>query len=392
MELIVHAPVWGQSGYENLSRNMLCALDQIGVNVELHPASDWNNEMVGIPHNMMSRLLRMCNTKVSSFAPTIIHQVPKGQQVHKDAPTICFTLFETDRVPMPWKDSLMKMDKILVFSEFNRRGWIGSGIPENKISALPPAVDSFMYSPAGPRMEISNAKGFKFLCSGDFTERKNFEAVIEAYVAEFTADDDVTLIFKCHYSGFTKRYRRDCSNKLKEIVKTFKPKNAPRILFWGDKISDFAMASLYRSVDCFVLASRGEGLGMQYLEAMASGVPVIAPDWGAQADYLNESNSFPVKTTLYTIDDPNYILKCPQALNSKWCQVDIPDLRSKMRFVTGHTEGRLGQEKERAERALKQVRRMTWQNLAVHMVTEIIKMYDKNKPVETVDIRQEVLR
>ena len=69
------------------------------------------------------------------------------------------------------------------------------------------------------------------------------------------------------------------------------------------------MASLYRSVDCFVLCSRGEGLGMQYLEAMASGVPVISCDWGAQMDYLNYKNAFLVKSELKTIDDPNYILK-----------------------------------------------------------------------------------
>ena len=382
MELIVYAPVWGQSGYEQVSRNLLCALDQMGVNIQLHPANEWNNEILGLPSNMLSRLKRMVNTRVSQVSPTVIYQLPRAQPIHVDAPSICYTLFETDRCPKPWMDSLMKMDKILVFSEFNRQSWINSGISEYKISALPPAVDSFLYNPEGPRLMIENARGFKFLCSGDFTERKNFEAVIEAYCGEFSFKEDVTLIFKCHYGGFTKRYRRDCINKLREIAMCFKPLDTPRILFWGDKISDHAMATLYRSVDCFVLASRGEGLGLQYLEAMASGIPVIACDWGAQTDYLDEMNSFPVKAYLKIIDDPNYIVKCPQALNSKWCQVDVDDLRSKMRFVMGGHDGKIGEERRRADIALKQVRRFTWQNMAISFIREVINMYDHKRTAQ----------
>ena len=375
MELIVYAPIWGQSGYEKLSRNLLIELDKMGVTIELRPANDWNSEMVGLDENTLSRLNRMVNTRVAPYTPTVLYQVPRGQAIHPDAPTICYTLFETDRVPSPWKDALLKMDKILVFSEFNRRSWIESGIPENKISALPPAVDSFLYNPEGPRLNITTKRGFTFLTSGDFTERKNFEAVIEAYVKEFNSGDDVTLVMKCHFGGFTKRYRRDCVNKIKMIVNNFNTKNPPRILFYGDKISDFAMASLYRSSDCFVLASRGEGLGMQYLEAMASGIPVIASDWGAQTDYLDETNSFPVRTFLKIIDDAAYLQKCIQAINSKWCQADIDDLRKKMRFVYGDYDGKIGEPRERAERALKAVRRFTWNNMAVQFIREVINIY-----------------
>lgn len=377
MEMIFYAPVWGQSGYEQLSRGLILALDQMGVNIELRPATDWNPEFVGLTGDEMRRLNRLVNTRVTAYAPTVIFQIPKGQVIHVDAPAICYTLFETDRCPAPWKDALMRMDKILVFSEFNRRGWIASGIPEDKISALPVAVDSFLYNPNGPKYEIKNRKGFMFMSSGDFTERKNFEAVIEAYVKEFDADENVTLLLKVHYGGFVKRFRRDCANRIREIVKRFKPENTPRVIFYGDKISNHAMAALYRSADCFVLTSRGEGLGMQYLEAMASGIPVIASDWGAQMDYLTEANSFPVKSVLHIIDDPNYIVKCPQALNSKWCQVDIGDLRKTLRFVAGGVSGKVGEEKDRAARALKMVRRFTWQNMAVKFIGEVINLYSK---------------
>lgn len=378
MELIFYAPVFGQSGFEQLSRGLLLALDQMGVQIELRPAYEWNAERVGLAPDKMSRLIRMTQQRVSEVAPHIIYQKPASQPIHRDAPVICYTLFETDRCPVSWVDSLNKMDKVLVFSEFNRKGWSESGIPPEKIDKLPPAIDSFLYNPDGPRLSIKNKKGFVFLTSGDFTERKNFEAVIEAYVKEFNSDDPVTLIIKGHYGGFVKSHRRSCLQRLQYIANTFNPKNPPRILFWGDKITDYAMAALYRSADAFVLTSRGEGLGLQYLEAMASGLPIIHADWSAQTDYLNQSNSYPVISTVRTIDDPNYILKCPQALNSKWCQVNIPDLRNAMRYVVNN----YGEAKDKADLALKWVREQTWQKMAVEFIRQVVNLYEpKTMPV-----------
>ncbi len=378
MELIVYAPVWGQSGFEKLSRGLIFALDQMGVNIELRPATEWNAERVGLSQSDLARLARMTQTRVNPIAPHVIYQVPKGQRVNSKAPIVCYTLFETDRCPKPWMDALLKMDRVFVFSEFNRKSWIESGILEEKIVALPQAVDSFMYNPDGPRLQIENKKGFTFLCSGDFTERKNFEAVIESFVTEFKQNDPVTLIFKCHYGGFTKKFRTECMQRLRQIAMNFNSENPPRILFWGDKVSDHAMAALYRSVDCFVLTSRGEGLGMQYLESTASGIPVIACDWGAQTDYLNYQNSYLVKTSLNWIDDANYILKCPQALNSKWCQVNIEDLRKAMRYVFDNR----AEASDRAKANLSWVREMTWQNMAISFIKGILTMYDK-QPAQT---------
>ena len=56
--------------------------------------------------------------------------------------------------------------------------------------------------------------------------------------------------------------------------------SGPRIRFAG-LISDDVLFRLYRESDCFVFASLYEGMPTVILEAMASGLPVIATDIGA---------------------------------------------------------------------------------------------------------------
>ena len=56
----------------------------------------------------------------------------------------------------------------------------------------------------------------------------------------------------------------------------------------------YELGVLYRSADCFVLPTRGEGWGMPILEAMACGLPVIATHWSSQVDFMNSRNSLPL--------------------------------------------------------------------------------------------------
>lgn len=63
---------------------------------------------------------------------------------------------------------------------------------------------------------------------------------------------------------------------------------------YNTKFADYDMATLYRSADCFVISTRGEGWGMPILEAMACGLPAIATNWSSQVDFFNETNGYPV--------------------------------------------------------------------------------------------------
>jgi glycosyltransferase involved in cell wall biosynthesis len=58
-----------------------------------------------------------------------------------------------------------------------------------------------------------------------------------------------------------------------------------RIHFVG-RVSDERKWQILRCADAYVSASMHEGFGLVYLEAMAAGLPVLAPEDGGQADFL----------------------------------------------------------------------------------------------------------
>ena len=52
------------------------------------------------------------------------------------------------------------------------------------------------------------------------------------------------------------------------------------------------LIKLYVSCHAFVLPTKGEGWGLPFTEAGAMGLPIIATNWGAQTEFLDDRNSF----------------------------------------------------------------------------------------------------
>ena len=97
-------------------------------------------------------------------------------------------------------------------------------------------------------------------------------------------------------------------------------------------ILDYQMGALYRSADCFVLPTRGEGWGMPILEAMACGLPVICTDWGAQTEFINSDICYPIQVKRLIPAKA----KCPYYAGFEWADPDSEHLRQLMRYVYEH--------------------------------------------------------
>jgi phosphatidylinositol alpha 1,6-mannosyltransferase len=139
-------------------------------------------------------------------------------------------------------------------------------------------VDTTTYSPshrsAAWRERLDLGDRFTFLYVGRMAAEKRVEQIVEAYAAaqDQLPRDSTRLII----AGAGPR---------ESAIRASAPPGTV-MLGYLDRRTD--LPALYASADAFVFASLTETLGLVVLEAMASGLPVIAVPAGGVADHLRD--------------------------------------------------------------------------------------------------------
>ena len=233
---------------------------------------------------------------------------------------IGFTMLEVDGLPASWVQSANMMDEVWTPSTFNRETFKRSGVTK-PIHVIPLGVNPAYFNPGIKGYRIDGP--FTFLTMFEWGERKAPEILLKAFNDEFGSSEDVVLICKA--------YNQDPAVHIQAQVRNYYLKDSGgRIVFSiNEVVPSYQLGSIYRSVDCFVLASRGEGWGLPILEAMACGLPVIATNWSAQCDFISND-------TAYLLDVERLRpaeAKCPYYEGFNWAEPSYEHLRSLMRHV-----------------------------------------------------------
>lgn len=142
------------------------------------------------------------------------------------------------------------------------------GVPTDRITVAKPGND-----PA-PRSQGSRDGPPHLLSVGAVTSRKGFDVLVAA-LATLTG-----LPWRLTVAG---DLTRDPDEAARLQANISEHKLADRIAVLG-AISPARLATLYDEADVFVLASRFEGYGMAYSEALSRGLPVIGTRAGAIPD------------------------------------------------------------------------------------------------------------
>lgn len=121
---------------------------------------------------------------------------------------------------------------------------------------------------------------FTFISVGNLISIKGFDLLIEAFVTAFKNDKSVFL--KIVGAGPEMNNLQDLVNKYDMNENILLLNEVGR-----DKLKD-----IYPEGDAFVLASSSETFGVVFIEAMATGMPVIATDCGGPSDFVNEQNGY----------------------------------------------------------------------------------------------------
>ncbi len=119
---------------------------------------------------------------------------------------------------------------------------------------------------------------FNFVSIGNLVYGKRMDLTIEAFYRAFLDFQEVTLTI---YGEGRERA------KLEGIIKKYSLES--RVVLMG-MCSREVIKEKLKECDCFVLASRSETFGVAYIEALASGVPVIATKCGGPEVFVHKDN------------------------------------------------------------------------------------------------------
>jgi glycosyltransferase involved in cell wall biosynthesis len=235
-------------------------------------------------------------------------------------------MWETTRIDPSVVANLNRAAGVIVPCHEVERWFRESGVTA-PIAVVPLGYDPEVFIPGAPQ----SSGRLRFGCAGRTKHgrvRKGLDEVLEAFLEAFPTDAGVELHVKCW---------PDC---------TVKTTGDPRIVVNRQSLSIESLANWYRSIDVFVSASRGEGFGLQPLQAMACGIPHIAPVWGGHRAYMTPSTGWAVDFHEEPAEGDIY------GGLGNWCIPHRESLVKLMREAADDREGRRAKGREAEIRAL----------------------------------------
>lgn len=243
-------------------------------------------------------LARMEAVMMQNPDVVIRHAWPPNFERPKCKNFVMIQPWEFGGAPAEWVSQVnSKVDQIWVPSNWVRDCYISSGIDPNRVKTIPNGVDCDLFSPEGPTFKLVTKKTFKFLFLGGTIGRKGIDILLDVYLKNFKASDDVCLVVKGQ-SGVV----YDDAGMSDYISRISKNPNLPEIEYIREGLIEADIAALYRACDCLVIPYRGEGFCMPILEAMATQMPVIATGAGASEDFFYDDWGYKIRSQRVGID------------------------------------------------------------------------------------------
>ena len=205
--------------------------------------------------------------------------------------------FESNIVKSSWLDNINAMDAIIVPSEFTRLSFVNASkrYSKNILTSIK-VINEWYYSDIDIMSNFSSfVKNLKYkkniLLVGKLSnisnvaDRKNTIKTLLCCL-DFVKDKKIGVILKASINSD--------SVSDKEKLKTFIKNNVPEKLLKNKlsiivkSLTKSQMIKLYsdKKVSCFVSGTRGEGFGLPFLESASLGLPIIATDYSAYKEFL----------------------------------------------------------------------------------------------------------
>ena len=320
---------WGQA-----AKDYILAMDTAGIDVVPRPIK-LNSNQIKVPDRIIELEKKDssgCNICIQHILPHLMEYTNKFDK------NIALYATETSNfIDSGWSRNINLMDEAWVINNQMVKASQDSGV-DIPIKVVPHACDFNKFTRSYKPFELSSTDNtFTFYTIADFNKRKNLEAFVKAFHAEFDPSEPVSIMIKSSKYGLTDEETaikiRDLCNQVKTGLKKFKNlSDYKEDLIITSFISNEDICRLHSFGDCFVMPSYGEAWCIPAFDAMAFGKTPICTNIGGMADFVGDGG-FLVEGVMEPVCDMLDTFPALFTGNEDWCSVSIQGLRECMRHA-----------------------------------------------------------
>ncbi|MGJ7493688.1 glycosyltransferase family 4 protein [Variovorax sp. RT4R15] len=233
---------------------------------------------------------------------------------------IGYWYWEFDSIPESWLEHARDVDEVWAATEFVARG-LRNRLPV-PVRVMFPGVRLAPFVRRRRSYFGLDGEPFTFLFTFHMMsvmERKNPMGLIRAFCEAFPTEKDVRLVLK---TSFGDRHPLEFARLQKAAADS-------RVTLIDQVYTPDEVLSLMDACDVYVSLHRSEGLGLTIAEAMLMGKPVIATNFSGNVDFMDDTNSLPVRCELVKLGTSIP----PYNAELEWAEPSVPHAAQCMQRV-----------------------------------------------------------
>jgi len=225
-------------------------------------------------------------------------------------PVVGYAVWEGGTLPAVYRQGLGLVREVWTASAFSARA-LEQG--HSRVRVLPHVVEPAQADDADMHWaaERVGPGPYFFSIVDALNPRKNLEALLRVFARVHALAPEVRLVVK--------QYRQ--AMKLQRLSGV--------VSVEGD-LEEGRLAALHRGALAYVAPHRGEAWGLGLSEAMSHGVPVLATGWSGNMEFMDATNSIPLRYDLEPVGDRMAGLLPHFTPEMLWARVDENHLQREM--------------------------------------------------------------
>jgi glycosyltransferase involved in cell wall biosynthesis len=238
-----------------------------------------------------------------------------------------------------------------------------AGVGAGRLDVVPLAPTEGIEATAPADLGRARALKLLHVTNAMDPERHGTDIALAGFEQAFAPADDVTLVVRDYA-----RASADIAGRVARLADA-----GYDARYWPAFYPEHRLGTLLSSFDLLVAPFRGEGFGIKLLDAMACGLPVVAPHFGGPVDFLDEDAGYRVPHRLVPVSAGYDVEGLAPGNRPLWAEVAPADLARRLREAHDDRAG-LAARGEQARHVATQ--RFSWERTARAIVASIERRRD----------------